>query len=281
MSVFVQSLFIYPVKGVRAVPLKEARVEARGLDGDRRWIVTDEDGVFLTQRDCPALARIEAQRHRMGLFLRKDGGDLHFVPWPEGEERRSIEIWLDRVEAAPAGASADAWLTGALGRPARLFHMDDAAERRTPATFAAPSPVSFADAYPILITTTASLAALNDEIAANGGEGVGMERFRPNIVVGGADAWAEDRWRAIRIGQTVLDLVKPCDRCVVTTTDQRTGERMGKEPLASLARIRKSADPQVSGVLFGWNVVVREAGGIAVGDAVAVAQRRESAWRIE
>ena len=131
-----------------------------------------------------------------------------------------------------------------------------------------PVPVSFADAFPVLVTTTASLAALNREIEGHGGQAVRMGQFRPNLVIDCNEAWAEDRWTKLQIGEVVLDLVKPCDRCVVTTTDQTTGEINGKEPLASLARIRRSTDPRIKGVLFGVNAVPRALGRIRIGDAV-------------
>lgn len=278
----VRSLHIYPLKGARAADVAAATVEARGLLGDRRLVATDPEGTFLTQRQCGALARISAAWRADTVFLDagRSVGSLQATA-PAGGERRNIVVWNDTVAALPMGEAADAWLASALGRPARLFYMDDGAFRRTSARFAPAAPVSFADAYPVLVATEASLAALNAEIARNGGPAIGMERFRPNIVIDGADPWAEDFWAAIAIGDVVLDLVKPSDRCVVTTTDQLTGARKGKEPLASLGLIRRSADPRVTGVLFGWNAVPRACGRIEVGGGVRILARRDQGWPLE
>jgi uncharacterized protein YcbX len=140
-----------------------------------------------------------------------------------------------------------------------------------------PAPVSFADAFPVLVTNTGSLTALNQDIEGHGGAAVPMARFRPNVVIECDEPWAEDEWMQLRVGEVVFDLVKPSDRCIVTTTDQRTGARMGKEPLASLARIHRSTDPRINGVIFGENAVPRELGVISVGDDVEILETRPAA----
>lgn len=276
----IDSLHIHPLKGARAVDLERARIEPRGLEGDRRWLATTPDGAFLTQRDCPALARIAASPVEGGLHLSTDDGEKCEAMIDLRAERRRVTIWRDEVEALHMDAKTDAWLSDKIGRPARLFYMDDAARRMTSARWGAPGPVSFADGYPVLVANAASLAALNEAIAEDGGGQVVMARFRPNIVLSGADPWAEDCWRVLRLGEAVIELVKPCDRCVVTTKDQKTGESLGKEPLKTLARLRRSADPRVSGVLFGWNAVMRRAGGVAVGDEVEIMEARKEGWAL-
>jgi len=274
----VASLHIYPVKGGRALAREHARVKARGFEHDRRWLVTDMEDQFLTQRTCPALAAVVAAPIASGVQLAMAGAGAIGVARPLDGERRTVVIWKDSVAALGAGKPAGDWLSTALGRPAQLYYMDGRAARKHPAEWAPPAPVSFADGFPYLITTTASLAALNDEIARTGAAPVGMERFRPNIVIDGADAWAEDFWRVVKIGDVAFDLIKPCARCVVTTTDQQTGERTGKEPLRCLAKIRKSADPRVRGVLFGWNAVARSEGEITAGDDVTMVEARPKGW---
>lgn len=277
----VESLFIYPIKGVRGLGVERAVLEPRGFESDRRWLATDEDGMFLTQRNCDALARIIARPVADGLHLSTEDDPVGVTATigPSGE-RRTVTVWKDDVNAPEADAAANTWLSHALGRKARLFFMDSVSVRSAPAQWAADQPVSFADGLPLLIATTASLDALNREIAGAGETPVEMARFRPNIIVSGADAWEEDRWRALRIGDTLVELVKPCDRCVVTTKDPKTGVSLGKEPLSSLARIRRSADRSVNGVLFGWNAVGRKLGSIAVGDAVEIAEARPEGWPI-
>lgn len=266
----VASLHVHPVKGMRAVDVTRARVETRGLADDRRWLVVDEVGAFLTQRSHPRLATISATISGGGLTLFCDGAAPIMIAAPDGARRRRVVVWTSEIDAALADERASRWLSPLLGENADLVFMDDRALRLKDSVWT-PSPVavSFADAFPILVATTGSLAALNDDIVRNGGEAVPMTRFRPNVVVDCDEPWAEDHWDGLQIGDVVLDLVKPSDRCIVTTTDQRTGARMGKEPLAALARIRRSTDPRINGVLFGVNAVPRALGEIAVGDAVS------------
>ncbi|MFO1186851.1 MAG: MOSC domain-containing protein [Alphaproteobacteria bacterium] len=256
----VGSLHIYPLKGARAVDLGRSAVGARGLDGDRRWLAVNAAGRQMTQRSHPSFATITARPHPAGLGLSAGGKRDLLVPAPAPDaERIDATVWEDvRVSAALAFAGAHEWISAVAGEPARLVHFDARSERLKRGIWvSAPLPMGFADAYPILVATTGSLAALNAEIARGGGAPVPMRRFRPNIVVDCDDPWAEDFWKTLRIGGNVFDLVKPDDRCVVTTTDQETGRRMGKEPLASLARIRRSADPRINGVIFGWYAVPR------------------------
>lgn len=271
----VHSLHIYPIKGTRAVDVARASVEPRGLEGDRRWLVVDANGRFITQRSHPRLAQVSATPTASGLRLSAPGaGEVH-VPRPSATERVEATVWRHQVSAALAGPEAAQWLSAFFGVPLRLVYMDGAAERLQRGEWVADAvPVSFADAYPVLIATTASLAAVNAEIERAGGERVTMRRFRPNIVVDCDEAWGEDFWRVVRIGGAEFELVKPCDRCVVTTKDQDTGESMGREPLASLARLRRSADPRINGVLFGWNTMPRTLGSVTVGDTVEVLERR-------
>lgn len=262
---------------MRAIDLDSAVVQMRGLEGDRRWIATDEEGTFLTQRNCTALAKVAAELKGEELRLFCEGRELT-VARPSGG-RRAVTVWKDEVDAADAGDEAAAWLSDALGRPARLCYMDDGAERTTSSRWGAKRPVSFADAYPILVTTTGSLNALNEAIASNGGEAVPMKRFRPNVVIDGAAPWAEDFWKTVCIGGIEFDLVKPCDRCVVTTLDQSTGEKQGREPLKTLNKIRRSGHPDLpNAALFGWNAAPRSEGEIAVGDKVEIVEDRPEGW---
>lgn len=265
----VASLHIHPVKGMRAVDVARAKVEAKGLAGDRRWLVVDELGVFLTQRSHPRLATIDAAITDHGLTLSCDGHGAITVARPDGEMRRRVVVWSSEIDAALADEAASRWLSPLIGETADLVYMDDEALRMKDSVWTpSPVPVSFADAFPVLIANTASLAALNRDIEAHGGDRIPMARFRPNIVVETDEPWAEDHWERLKLGDVVLDLVKPSDRCIVTTTDQRTGARMGKEPLAALARIHRSTDPRINGVIFGENAVPRALGAVAVGDEV-------------
>jgi uncharacterized protein len=268
----VASLHFYPIKGARAVSPDGVGVTPRGLDGDRRWLVVDQTGMFHTQRSRAGLATIVAEPTADGgLRLSAPGVADLVIGAPSGAERLDATVWDSTVSAAVADARAHAWVSAVLGDDVLLVHMDARAERLKRGVWTAePLPVTFADAYPVLIATTGSLAALNAEIVQRGGAAVPMARFRPNIVIDCDEPWREDYWKAMRIGGIEVDLVKPCDRCVVTTKDQLTGESMGREPLESLTRLRMSGDPRVKGVLFGWNVVPRAPGRVEIGDQVEV-----------
>lgn len=267
----VVSLHIHPVKGMRAVDVARARVEARGLAGDRRWLVVDEVGVFLSQRTHARLATINAVFDGDALVLSTADLAPIRVSIPDSGKRRRVIVWDAHISAALADEAAGEWLSPLLGEDASLVYMDETADRKKASIWTpAPIPVSFADAFPVLVTTTGSLAALNADIEKHGGEAAPMPRFRPNIVIDCDEPWAEDRWTQITIGDVALDLVKPCARCIVTTTDQKTGARMGKEPLAALVRQRQSADPRINGVVFGVYAAPRALGEIAVGDDVRV-----------
>lgn len=285
VTMHIESLHIYPVKSMRAVDLTNAAVDIVGLRDDRRWLVVDADGQFLTQRGDPALATITATASPSGVRLSARRFGEAEVLHPSGETRQTVTIWGSEVDAAVADERANAFVSRVLGKKARLVFMDDEAKRLKESVWTdTPEPVSFADGYPVLVTTTGSLDALNLEIEARGGEAIGMARFRPNIVIDCDEPWAEDAWTQLQIGEVTLELVKPCDRCIVTTTDQVTGEIKGKEPLASLTRIRRSTDPRIKGVLFGVNAVPRALGKIQVGDPVrvtcqAAAARVALRWR--
>lgn len=265
----VASLHIHPVKGMRALDIARARVEARGLGGDRRWLAVDANGVFLTQRSHPHMATMNARLSPDGLALSADGFGEIEIATPSGAARRRVTVWDAEIDAAATGGDASAFLSDLIGEEAHLVYMDERASRLKISVWTpAPVPVSFADAFPILVATTGSLKALNDDIERHGGDPVPMARFRPNVVIDCDAPWAEDRWAQLKIGAVVFDLVKPSDRCIVTTTDQRSGERKGKEPLAALARIHRSTDPRINGVIFGENAAPRTLGEIAVGDEV-------------
>lgn len=277
----VVSLHFYPLKGARAVNTDGVRVEPRGLDNDRRWLVVDRTGMFHTQRSRSVLATITAEPIAGGVRLSAPGVPKILVSIPSGEERLDVTVWESTVSAAVADAAAHAWVSAVIGDDALLVHMDARTDRLKRGIWTAePLPVTFADAYPVLIATTGSLAALNDEIVQRGGAAVPMTRFRPNIVIECDDPWRDDYWKALRIGGIEVDLIKPCDRCIVTTKDQMTGESMGKEPLASLVRLRMSADPRVKGVLFGWNSVPRAIGRVEIGDPVEVLAERPEGFPI-
>lgn len=261
------AITLFAVKSLRGRPCESVAVEPWGLAGDRRYLVVDPRGRFLTQRECPALATLDAHPLHGGLLLGGCGRpDLRVKGPGPAAERVAVTVWRDTVTALAAGREADRWLEAALGRPCRLVYMDLPAEARpvNPA-FARPEDrVSFADGFPVLLTSTASLADLNARLA----EPVGMERFRANLVVDGDAPWAEDGWRDLRIGPVLFEAVAPCARCIVITADQRTGTRHpGSEPIRTLQKFRRDAQGQV---IFGRNLTPRSGGCVTVGDPVEV-----------
>ncbi|MGW1838264.1 MOSC domain-containing protein [Streptomyces sp. BBFR2] len=262
-----RAIHLYPVKSLAGAGPGEAVVEPWGLAGDRRWMLVDAERRLVTQRPHPRLALAAAEGLPGGAVrLTAPGMEPLTVEVPEPGRTVTVGIWRDEVEAVPAGPAAAAWCSRYLGMPVELVHLDAPAERRpVDPQFSRPGDtVSFADGYPLLLTTTASLDALNSLIAQGDHPDEGplpMDRFRPNAVIDGTAPWAEDTWRTVRIGSVVLDVAKPSGRCVVTTTDQRTAER-GKEPLRTLARHHRVMERPV----FGQNLIPRTTGTIRVGD---------------
>lgn len=270
----VGALTLFPVKSLRGVAVREADVERHGLRGDRRWMVVDEHGETLTARRVPEMLAVTATPTPGGVVLSGDGLPSLTVLEPRGPA--TVAVDLSRLHlATAAGEAADAWMTAALGRPAQLVWLDDPSRRPVSPTHGGETgdPLSLADAGPLLLTTTASLRRLQawvaDEAQARGEDAVsiGMERFRPNLVVDGDDLepFAEDAWRRVRVGEVEYRFAEHCDRCVLTTIDPVT-RAGGKEPLRTLAR-RRRWDGKV---WFGVRMIPVAAGRVAVGDPVVV-----------
>jgi uncharacterized protein YcbX len=273
----VTGLNIHPLKSGRAIPKTAVAVRLDGLADDRRFMVADPEGRFITQRELQALAQVEA--YPIDGTLRLVMREREIVPRFDPGRRLQVTVWDSTVDAALADEASCAALSAWLGRDVRLVHMDGRASRHVGENWAGrPVPVGFADGFPVLITTTGSLADLNRTLVAKGQEPVGMERFRTNILIEHDEPWEEDLWEAVEIGGIVFDLVKPCARCIMTTQDQTTGERIGGNPVQGLAEKRMSADRRVAGVLFGWNAVPRGDGELRLGDPVRVVGRRSERW---
>jgi uncharacterized protein YcbX len=267
----VSALARYPVKSCRGEALDEAIVEPWGLAGDRRWMVVDADGEVITAREVHQLLLVRPQLVPDGLGLAGPDLPLLPVPVPDGRERMLVDIWGSQVDAACADPAADAWFTKLVGSTARLVYLDDPLARPTNPQRTRPDDrVSFADGYPLLLTTQASLDRLNEHIAEGPRADEGplpMTRFRPSVVVEGAPAWAEDDWRELRIGGVPFRAVKGCDRCVLTTLDPDTAAK-GMEPITTLARHRRFDGK----TWFGINLVpdTHERRRIRVGDEIEI-----------
>jgi uncharacterized protein len=272
MSPAVSDLYRYPVKSCRGERLASAAVEPWGLVGDRRWMVVDAGGTAVTAREYPQMVLVTPRLGREAITLSSPGLPDLTVPVPSGDDLVPVSVWASELVAAPAGAEAAAWLSKVIGEQVRLVYLDDPTRRPTnPAHSRGTDRVSFADGYPLLLTSEESLGALNDWIAEGpkAAEGpVPMRRFRPSVVVSGAPAWAEDGWRRLRIGAVTFRSVKGCDRCVLTTVDPDTAAK-GHEPLFALARHRRWDNK----VWFGVNLIPDNPAGdpvIRPGDPVEI-----------
>ncbi|MFE6843714.1 MOSC domain-containing protein [Streptomyces sp. NPDC057686] len=270
-NLYVQALHVHPVKSVAGTAPDEVVVEPWGLSGDRRWALVDTEGTVITQRQQPRLALAAARPLGSGaVALSAPGMAELVVEVPEPGPLEPVVLFGKKVETVVAASAAAEWFSAYLGVPARLVHMDDPAVRRpVDPEYALPGEtVSLADGYPVLLVTLASLDALNSLIAQGDHPEEGplpMDRFRPSVVVAGAEAWAEDGWRLIAIGDAVFRGVRECGRCIVTTTDQATAER-GREPLKTLARHRRIG----KSLAFGRQLVPVRVGTVRVGDEVRV-----------
>jgi uncharacterized protein YcbX len=259
-EIAVSALFVYPIKSARGISVQAAAVADRGFEHDRRFMLVDEDGTFLTQRQLPRMACIEVGLETEGLAVDAPRMSTLRVPLhPRGDERM-VTVFSDRCRAVSVGGDASRWFSEALGARCDLVYMPAETHRLTNRRYTPEARrVSFADAFPFLLLSTASLADLNLRLA----EAVPIDRFRPNIVVGGCEAYAEDTWRTFSIGGVCFEVVKPCSRCTIPNTDQVTGE-VGDEPVRTLSTYRK----QSGKVMFGQNLVHTGEGSVRVGDPV-------------
>lgn len=262
----VSVIYLYPIKSCAPLAVDSARTEPRGLQFDRRWMVIDEAGRFLTGRQLPRLTLVCALPQTDGLSLQAPGMPTLQVGFPDvrAEATVAATVWDSDVAALPAGPAADAWLSDFLQRPARLVHMDAGTTRgMTDARCQPGDEVSFADAFPLLLISQAALDGLNARLATP----VSMLQFRPNLVVAGVAAHAEDGWKRIRIGEVEFEVAKACTRCVFTTVDPARGVRdPHNEPLRTLTGYRRTPE----GVTFGQNLIPRSLGVVRVGDPLRV-----------
>ncbi|WP_428622712.1 MOSC domain-containing protein [Sedimenticola sp.] len=256
-------LFFYPVKSLRGIALERAPVDVRGIHFDRHWMLVDAAGQFLTQRQHPRMALIRTALTPGGLRLSAPDMpdlDVDFDPQPSAEE--TVQVWGDHCVARSAGETAAHWLSRYLAIDCRLFFMPEQTQRPVDPSYANPQDrVGFADGFPFLLISQASLDDLNSRLD----EAVPMIRFRPNLVVSGCEPYAEDSWRRIRIGEMTFRVAKPCSRCAIPTINPETGEK-GVEPLRTLNRYRREGNQ----VYFGQNLLHDGLGELKRGTTVEV-----------
>ena len=282
----VTQIILYPIKSCGGISLDKARIGPRGLEagriGDRRWMLSDADGQMITQRQNENLARVRIEL--LGDAMRVSGDGLEPVVIDPAEvtgERAPVVLHRRDVAGHRSPAAADAWFSRFLGQKVSLLYQTDEDQRLCDADYAvAPGEdkVGFADAFPYLIATQATLDKVNGLLA----EPVPMNRFRPNIVVTGTGPDAEFGWKRVELGEAELTIVKPCTRCIMTTIDQDQGIKTGKEPLATLGRSYFLKTAAIQGAIFGENAIATRQGTLVTGDAVRVLEEKpRHAFRAE
>ncbi len=261
------ALYRYPLKSGKGEALQQVSLDKLGVDGDRRWMLVDEaTGRFLTQRAVATMSQLSALWNAQGgLTLSAPGHSTIDIPLPGGDaELRGVTIFRDSLRVPDAGDEAGAWVSEFIGKPTRLVQIPLDRARTTQSGYGEDDDqVAFADGFPLLLIGQASLQDLSQRV----GRPLEMQRFRPNLVIEGSDAFAEDGWKRIRIGDVEFRVVKPCSRCILTTIDPQTGQRSeDREPLATLQKYRAQAD----GAMFGQNLVNDGNGRLEVGMPVLV-----------
>ncbi len=282
----ISEINIYPIKSLKGITLETSLVESRGLQHDRRWMLTDAEGMFFTQREFPKMATIAVEVKEKGLLVSAENTTAILIPFePERARTQEVTIWQSVCQGEVYSDGVNDWFSQVLGTKCQLVYMPDDSQRSVNPRFdKGQDIVSFADGYPLMVIGEASLEDLNGRISeADSGVRVPlpMNRFRPNLVVSGAEAYAEDDWKRIRIGDAEFRSTKPCERCVITTVEQAKGEFDGKEPLKTFASYRMAKDVMPdryeslgvgpNAVLFGQNLIPESFGSaITIGDKIEI-----------
>jgi len=263
-----QDIYTYPIKSLGGIRLDKAKVEEKGLQYDRRWMLVDRDGRFLTQRKYPEMALLQTKITDGGIsvFDKENPSRQILVPYDSGSARyRMVTIWEDRVEAQIVNSGISLWFSEVLKKECELVFMPPTTRRKLQPEYAVNGEsVSFADGMPYLLIGQSSLDDLNSRLS----NPVPMNRFRPNLVFSGGSPFQEDEWDIVTIGDARFKITKPCARCVVTTVDQQTGEK-GREPLTTLSTYRNRDGK----VMFGQNMLLLRGTDISVGDTISFESR--------
>ncbi len=275
------ALHLHPVKSCGGLAPVQALLIETGLEFDRAWMVVDEAGEMVTQRDLPRMALVRPTMRGSDIVLRAPGMLAMHIALDTVEEPTRVRVWNDEVQAYTMGSLAAQWFSDFLGQKVRLVRFDPEQKRLSSRrwTGAIEAENAFSDGYPLLVTSTASLADLNQRLAAKGVPPVTMERFRPNLVLDGLQPYDEDHLDELTVataeGPVRLKLVKPCARCSIPNVDPASAAT-GTEPGDTLAGYR--ADPRVDGgITFGMNAVIVE----GIDCTLRVGQQVSASWRFE
>ena len=263
-QISVTQLFIYPVKSLAGIKLDKSEVDSMGLHYDRRWMVVSPEGGFITQRTVPKMALINTSIDDGQLTLSTKDKEPHQVVLTTADsEKMDVVVWKDSLRVSKVGDTTDAWLSDALGITCHLVYIEDDVVRQCDLDFSEEGErTGFADGFPILIVSEESLIDLNQRLEVP----VDMRRFRPNIVIAGCEAFAEDNLSNFSIGSLPMKAVKICSRCPMPMVDPDLGARTGQEPIATLSTYRKWD----GNIFFGMNVIQQQQGVISVGDSLEV-----------
>ncbi|MEI6508635.1 MAG: MOSC N-terminal beta barrel domain-containing protein [Bacteroidota bacterium] len=265
MNYAVSHIYIYPIKSLGGIQLSKTEVEPEGLKYDRRWMLVDDEGCFLSQRSLPQLCLFDVSMENQTVFITHrnfPNSEISFPIHDFSEEKIQVKIWDDEVEANLVDATIDKWFSDILKTNCRLVRHSSSTKRKVDNQFALKGEeTGFSDGFPVLIIGEKSLDDLNDKLQNK----IQMNRFRPNIVFSGGNAFDEDKFGEIEIGSSKMKVVKPCSRCVMTTIDQHTSSR-GNEPLQTLSTYRNTDNK----IHFGQNVLVVSVGEIKVGDEIRI-----------
>ena len=267
-------IYIYPIKSLGGIRLDATNITTRGLENDRRFMLVDENGRFLSQREYTQLAifKTEIEGEYLKITHKKDGQTIKVNLSPSSQSIPiQVTIWDDETTAIEVSQEASNWFTQALGISTRLVYMHEESQRKVESNYALTGEeiTSFSDGYPILIIGQSSLDDLNNRLE----NPVNINRFRPNLVFTDGEPFEEDAWHEFTVGDVRFFGVKPCARCIMTTIDQETGEKKGKEPLLTLNKYRKAGNR----ILFGQNVLISQLGTVSIGDDVTVLSRKKLA----
>jgi uncharacterized protein YcbX/ferredoxin len=267
-----QSLHIYPIKSAAGIALSNSWVDDFGLSFDRRFVLTDPSGLFITARTEPTLCLIKVNLSEQGLILTApDMPALHISYHMLSKVYKDISVWDDGIKAQYGHKNYDLWFSQYLNKPCQLLYFGEQSQRYVRNSH---KQVAFADGYPLLLLSQASLDDLNRKMSLQLNQSVSMSQFRPNLVVDHCDAFAEDTWQHIRIGEVEFEISKPCSRCIFTTVDPKNAEKHPQqEPLTTLKNYRQVASGDV---MFGQNLIALNQGSIKQGDEIVILKKQSS-----
>ena len=266
---------VYPIKSTASIELSSSWVDGLGLSFDRRFVLSDDKGQFITARTEPTLCLIQANLTATGLILTAPNMPILVINTPEfTNSYQTVIVWQDNIKARLGTSEHHQWFSHYLNRPCQLLHFDPLSEREVPVNSNRTNQLAFADGYPLLLISQASLDDLNDRCPST----IAMSQFRPNLVVENCEAFAEDTWSHIRIGDVMFELIKPCARCIFTTINPQSAEKHEQqEPLTSLKKYRQAADGDLKGeILFGQNLNPLNQGQIKLTDRVTIIKHKSS-----